>query len=252
LFQKNLADPLEVQLSVRFLGTRGEFGGNIGYSAGLIQFYLQRVPIQLRIEGNSFLVSKLETPDFPMQTADFTVAFPLELQVSRFALRLKWSHTSSHLGDDFNRIDNVDAAIEPGSAETLVFLRARKFSREHVTLLGAYQASHFRFYGGGVWTYHIAADLSENTPGQAITPEAGVELFPNPAGLIKPYFAGHFRTEEEFDWHVSYNLQAGIIVGQQNLRRMRLAVEFFEGQSNQGQFLSRKEQDLNLVLAFDF
>jgi len=252
LFHKKLADPAEVQLSVRFLSGRGEFGGNIGYSAGLVQFQLRNVPIQLRIEGNTFLVSKLETPDFPVQTADFTVAFPLELKANHFAVRLKWSHTSSHLGDDFNRIDNVDDAIEPKRATAALFLRALKFSREHITLLGAYQTPRVRLYAGSIWVYHVANDLSNNPAQSSLTPEAGIELFSNRKELTKLYVAGDFKTQQEFDWHVSYNLQAGIIVGRHALRQMRLAMEFYRGQSNQGQFLARKEHDLNLVLAFDF
>ncbi len=250
LFPLKIADPREVQLSARFLAARREFAGNVGYSVGLFQFAAGGVPTQLRVEGHTFLVSKLESPDFPVQSTDFTIAFPLQFSVNRYAARLLWGHISSHLGDDFSRIDNVNDVLETVSQDG--FTRPKKFSREFIEISGSYQAQPFRVYAGAVWTYHIAANPGEDEVSQTVTPQLGIEFIGKERGLLTPYLAADFKTHEEFQWSLDYNIQIGLMVGTQTLSRMRLALEFFDGHSTQGQFRTRKEQDVNLVVTFDF
>ncbi len=251
LFTQKLADPLEVQLSARYLTSRTEFAGNIGYSAGLLQMSHDRIQLQLRVEGNALLVSKLHRPDFPVQSTDFTLAFPLEFRKNRFSARLKWMHISSHLGDDFNRIDGVRDALYRYVDRQGIFLRPRKYSREYVELLTSYNIDKIRFYGGPSLAYHVTANEPNEPQAQPWTLQLGIEVFSARAhAAVQPYAAVDVKLKQEFGWTPDFNAQLGLFIGGQ-AHKMRLALEFFKGHSNQGQFSQRKEQDVNLLIGFD-
>ena len=55
LFSVRLADPREVQLSARILTSRNQFGGNIGYSVGIVQLPLSTWPATGRASAASFV-----------------------------------------------------------------------------------------------------------------------------------------------------------------------------------------------------
>lgn len=252
-FHRKLADPREVQLSARFLFERDEFAGNIGYSVGFFEFYLKNTQIQFRVEGNTFLVSKVQTPDFPVQSTDYTIAFPLDLRTYHFSARFRWTHISSHLGDDFNKIDNISDSIEVFGDEPFFFSLPKKFSREFLELFGSYDFYQIRFYGGAIWAYHITPNPSDRLDSKPWTLQFGLEWQSNAQNkLVHPFAAVDLRSQQEFDWRTDYNIQLGLIIGNQKSQRMRLALEFFNGRSNQGQFFQRQQNDINVLLAFDF
>ncbi len=253
LFTPRLADPSEVQLSAKVRTGRREFNGNIGYSVGLLQFQLKKLPIQLRIEGNTFIVLKIESPDFPVQSTDYTLAFPLDIQLGAFSSRLMWTHISSHLGDDFNRIDDVGSTIVFYGDESAYFSKPKKFSREFLQLFGAVNTRKLRLYSGLIWAYHIVVSRLETAESKPWSFQAGMEWHNRrERSLIYPFMAIDFKSRQELNWNIELNWQTGFIIGKNRLRRMRLALEIFSGYSNQGQFLSRKERDINMVMAFDY
>lgn len=253
LFAPKIADPVEVQLSARLRAARQEFAGNIGYSVGLLQLNFGHIPIQLRVEGNTFLVSKMQTPDFPVQSTDYTIGFPVDLRSGGISVRFKWMHISSHLGDDFNRIDDVSTSIAAYGDERLNFSVPQKFSREFMQLFGSVDIAKIRLYSGMSWAYHVAENQTDITKAKPWSLQAGAEWqAPARKNIVYPFVALDLKSREELSWAFEFNVQAGIIVGQSQFRRMRIALEVFDGYSNQGQFLSRKEKDLNLVVAFDF
>ncbi|MFQ5648553.1 MAG: DUF1207 domain-containing protein [bacterium] len=253
LFERKLADPREVQLSARFLSARQEFAGNIGYSVGLFQVARNTTTLQLRVEGNTFLVAKLRTPDFPVQSTDYTIAFPLDLQHHRISARLKWTHISSHLGDDFNKIDDVIHAIDVFANEHRPFSKPKKFSREFFELLAAYRFAAVRVYAGAIVAYHVTSNYTDYVPVKPWTLQLGAEWYLTGQNkLVYPYLAADLKPKQQFNWNPDLNIQFGLVVGQQTLRKMRVALEIFTGHSNQGQFFQRKEHDLNFLVAFDF
>ena len=253
LFLAKIADPREVQLSARILFNRNEFAGNIGYSVGVLEFNLNRLPIQLRIEGNTLFVSKVRKPDFPMQSADYTIAFPFDTRIKSFSARLKWTHISSHLGDDFNRIENVHNSLERFGNEYSYFSKPKKFSREFLEIFGSFDRLNNRFYSGLIWAYHITRNRSDDRPFAPITFQFGYECFNKIQNkVVKPFMAMDAKLKQQFNWQPDLNLQLGMIIGTNQLGRMRIALEVYNGFSNQGQFYNRKDKDVNFLLAFDF
>lgn len=253
LFGRLLADPAEVQLSARLLMQRNQFAGNMGYSVGLIQFNVRNTPVQIRVEGNTLLVTKIKTPDFPVQSTDFTVGLPVELQIHWMELKMRMAHISSHLGDNFNGIDDVNGSIDAFGNEKTYFTVPKKFSREFVEMLAAFTIKGMRVYGGGIWDFHIVRNPSDRRRPSALTLHYGIErLFLKPGQFIRPYLAVDVKQKKEFSWHVDTNVQGGITINNKYLRRMRFAFEWYRGFSSQGQFFRRKENDLNLMLTFDF
>lgn len=253
LFKPKIADPAEVQLSARFRTSRDEFVGNIGYSIGIVEFAAAGTPIQFRIEGNTFLVSKVQTPDFPVQSTDYTIAVPIDFRSGSWSSRMEWLHISSHLGDNFNRIENVEEAIAYYGDEHSLFSIPQKWSREFIKSFVAYEHNNTRVYGGIIWAYHIATARAGELNAQAWSLQFGYEWVAEQSSrMVFPFIALDVKTRQELGWDPAFNLQAGLVVGQSRVRRMRFGLEFFDGFSNQGQFLARKERDLSLVMAFDF
>ncbi len=232
---------------------RNQFAGNMGYSVGLIQFNIRNTPVQIRMEGNTLLVTKVKTPDFPVQSTDFTVGLPIELQIHHVELKTRIAHISSHLGDNFNGIDDVNDSIDAFGNERTYFTVPKKFSKEFVEVLTAFNVKGVRFYGGGIWDFHIVRNPSDLKSQSVLTLHYGIEsIFLKPGQFIQPYIAADIKQKEEFNWHLDTNVQAGITINNRYLRRMRFAVEWYRGFSSQGQFFRRKENDLNLMLTFDF
>jgi len=252
LFKARIADPTEIQLSARVRFDRGEFIGNIGYSVGLIQWQAGKMPIQFRIEGNTFLVSKLITPDFPVQSTDYTIGFPVDFSFNSFSTRVEWAHISSHLGDDFNRIDDVNEAIVNYGDGKYYFSRPRKYSREFIELFFSQEISHSRLYGGAIWAYHITFDNYNDYSPTTWSLQAGYEWEAQSQKLARPFWAVDFKVRQGFQWSPEVNLQAGYMIGENLVKRMRVGFEIFSGFSNQGQFSGRRERDVSFLLAFDF
>lgn len=231
LFYRILADPRDVQMSMGYLLQRNELSGKIGYSGGLFQISPWGYPIQFRIESNVFVVFKANSATFPIQTTDFAIGFPFDIRKDYFSARLKWAHISSHLGDEIPRASEIRI----------------DYSREFWEVLGAYEISAFRFYGGFIWAYHVLPKVGPWTM------HFGAEWFGTPFHKsIYPYAAVDLKSRQEVEWSTDVNIQVGLIVGNHKTQGMRLTLEFFDGHSNQGQFFERKERDLNLVVFFDF
>ncbi len=252
IFAARIADPTEVQLSARMRSPRQEFNGNIGYSVGLIQFHLKHLPVQLRVEGNTFIVLKLQTPDFPVQSTDYTIAFPIDLRAGATSLRLLWMHISSHLGDDFNRIEDVGGSIALFRNERLPFSRPKKFSRGILQLFASRDFRRTRFYTGINWAYHMVVNRQDSSEVRRWGVQAGFEWRSGNPQPISPYLALDAKSRQELGWSPDFNLQVGVEIGQSRSRSMRLALEALAGHSTQGQFLARRQKDLSFVIAFDF
>ncbi|RMD91049.1 MAG: DUF1207 domain-containing protein [Calditrichaeota bacterium] len=231
IFYRLLADPREVRFAMGFLLKRNEFSGNIGYSGGLVQFQIGDIPVQMRIESMAFLVLKTTSQTFPIQTSDFYFGLPFDFRFNQISARLKWAHVSSHLGDEIPRASEIRI----------------DFSREFWQLLLSYDGSQLRFYGGFLWAYHVLPRVGPWTL------QFGMEWterkhFHSPY----PYFAVDIKPRQEVGWAPDFNSQVGVVFGNHQKRAIRLALEYFNGHSNQGQFFQRKENDVNIVINFDF
>lgn len=253
LFRRLLADPQEVHLGARLLLQRNEFGGSIGYSVGLVQLLVAGMPLQVRLEGSAFLVSKVRTPDFPVQSTDYTAGLPVQIKINALIVKAKIAHISSHLGDNFNGIDDVETAIDAFGNEEGLFSVPKKFSKEFLELLASTESRGLRFYGGFIWDFHRVNNVSDVDKPAPLTAHYGAEKwFGRKNNWLEPYLAIDVKQKQEFGWHVDWNLQMGFAVQNHHFQRMRTGFEIYRGFSNQGQFFRRKESDLNLFVMFDF
>jgi hypothetical protein len=249
LFERRLADPTEVQLSAGVLTRRDEFAGNIGYSLGLVQFNWPKLAAQFRIAADVLLVSKISAPDFPVQSTDYSITLPFDIRRAPFSWRIEIGHLSSHLGDNFNRINDIQDRLEAGQT----YWRAKKYSKEFLRLFGSRALADLRAYGGCIWDFHIASNVSEIDKPDRLAIQYGVEwLAPHEGRTVYPYAGIDIKQKQEFSWHLDSNIQVGGVLQNGDGRRVRLAVEFYRGYSSQGQFFRRLEHDINLVMIFDF
>jgi hypothetical protein len=252
LFKRFLADPKETQLSVRLLLKRDTFGGSIGHSVGLFEYRTATLALQMRIEGNALLLSRLQSPDFPVQSTDYSVTVPVDIRCGGFSARIRIGHISSHLGDNFNRIEDVDEAILIGADPTRRFADPEKFSREFLSLLFSIEQMRFRYYLGAHWDFHVVENYFSNRP-KRYALQAGTEWHGRRSGSpLYPYVAIDVKCQQQFNWDPDYNIQIGWALQNGLGKRARLALEIFHGYSYQGQFFQRLENDANIILAFDF
>lgn len=74
----------------------------IGRTVPIIKLNNNSLDLQLGLEAGSWLVLGYKDGAFPMLTQDFLAAVPLMFRVGSFSGALKWSHLSSHFGDNFD------------------------------------------------------------------------------------------------------------------------------------------------------
>jgi hypothetical protein len=252
LFKRLLADPKETQLSVRLLLKRDTFGGSIGHSVGLFEYRIARLAVQMRIEGNALLLSRIQSPDFPVQSTDYTVTIPVDMAYGNLSARVRIGHISSHLGDNFNRIEDVEDALLFGPDSGRRFADPEKFSREFLSFLLSVQNRNWRYYAGTHWDFHIVENYTTSSS-KRLAFQVGTEWQGRRNGqLIYPYAAVDVKCQQQFRWDPDYNIQVGWAIENGSGKRARLAFEVFRGYSYQGQFFQRFQKDANIILAFDF
>jgi hypothetical protein len=206
--------------------------GSIGISDGLGIWRVNGPSIgegvQLGLVGNVYAQFDLNAPSYDLINADYVIGLPLTLRFQQFSGRLRLSHQSSHLGDEF--------VLRPG-------VERENFAFEASEFLASLDLGPLRGYGGGEYAF-------DRTPGNRVSRliHGGVELR-QPGGLAH---SGHLararfvaavdlKSADELDWEVAVSARAGIEVGrapapEHRSRGWSLLAEYYDGASPYGQF----------------
>lgn len=245
LFQPLLADPRWPHFSAAY---RYYFGDRDLRHVGAVTFG-ETIPIfrgdafaasqwEAGIQAGVFAVFQMDQPSKDLVNADYFAALYGTWRRGPVSTLGRVFHQSSHLGDEF-------------------LLRTRSerinLTYESVDLKLAYDLPWgFRTYGGGGYLFdQEPADL------QPWSVQGGLE-FRSPwtvaSGHIRPVAALDLQSREQNGWNVDVSLRGGVQFENVRVldRNLQLLVEYFHGNSPDGQFFKRRVEYLGLGAHFHF
>jgi hypothetical protein len=245
LFQAPLADPRWPHFSAAY---RYYFGDRDLRHVGAVSFG-ETIPIfrgdafaasqwEAGIQAGVFAVFQMDQPSKDLVNADYFAALYGAWRRGPVSTLGRVFHQSSHLGDEF-------------------LLRTRSerinLTYESVDLKLAYDLPWgFRTYGGGGYLFdQEPADL------QPWSVQGGLE-FRSPwtvaSGHIRPVAALDLQSREQNGWNVDVSLRGGVQFENVRVldRNLQLLVEYFHGNSPDGQFFKRRVEYLGLGAHFHF
>jgi hypothetical protein len=266
-FPSPLADPIEPRMSIGLLvtdvllgygGERAPFvvpdaGAEsrdvqaIAYIGGTIPFFrLATWPGGgVIVAGQAGVAARfrIELPSRDDLGQDWLVGMPVEMRWTDFSARLRISHRSSHLGDEF---------VVATGAERV------EFGGEAFDALGAWRVpGGGRLYAGGSWIFRSYTKWLPSLYYQGIGDRFVLQLggdgawtpFADPRVSLLAGF--DWQTAERIEWK-SYLSLAGGVTMRSDGRQLGFVARFFNGRSALGQFFNTPERYLSLELLAEF
>jgi hypothetical protein len=187
----------------------------------------------LGMEGAAFAHFSFATVTRELVNTDWVFAVPLVWRRGSHWARLRYYHTSSHLGDEYQR------RFGPSSIN---------FSRDGADLTlyvrpAAARPIGLGLYAGALWSMNSHPEQRSLWRGRG-----GFEMDPSAGDLWAPYIAVDVELEEGSPHGPRYNAQAGVWLPRAHDRPLRLALEWTSGPSPMGQFTFRDTRRVSLGL----
>jgi hypothetical protein len=189
----------------------------------------------LGMEGAAFARFSFQVVTRELVNTDWIFAAPLVWHRGDHWFRIRYYHTSSHRGDEYQR------RFGPSSVN---------FSRDGVDLTAYLRpgAAWPRKLGLGVYGLLFWSVNSHPEEGPLWEARGGLELDPGHGSLWSPVFSLDVHAEEGTDWEPRVTAQAGIWLPPVQGRPVRLALQAFDGPSPMGQFRDRTERRVGFGL----
>lgn len=237
LFKTLIGAPREPTTGIMAYVNQIGFEGTVD---GMFEFLRYSPPDQTRWEwgvfGEGFILLGEDGVAFPMRVGDWYAGMYLSEASGPFSQRLEFEHQSSHLGDSLQGI------------QTPIF-----FSRENFNLTSSFQAfDELRFYANiGDW---------ENTYPKGEDPffcSAGMEVYSpaaSPAGtFLRAYATVDLQWKGEGGGAFNRNCELGFQwkSKKEESRDVRLALVYYDGHSDFGQFYGSSDEHWAIGLYFD-
>lgn len=244
LFQPLIADPRWPHFSAayqRYLGDRelaNVGAASFGETFSLYRFAGPRESVlEAGIQAGVFSIFDLGAESHDLVNADYMVGIPIVLKKGNFSNQTSLYHQSSHLGDEFLLRNRVQERVN--------------LSYEGLSSIFSYHLPlGFRGYGGGGYLIH--KDPSNLDPWSA---HFGME-FRSPeallGGALRPVAALDIQCLQENDWGLDLSFRTGFQFQNPDFfsRKMMLLLEYYKGQSPNGQFFERDIESLGIGLHF--
>jgi hypothetical protein len=190
------------------------------------------------IQAGVFALFDMDAPSKDLLNADYFAALFGTWRRGPFSVLGRVFHQSSHLGDELllrTRLERVNLTYES------------------VDLKLSYDLPRgFRVYGGGGYLFD---QEPENFKPWSV--QGGVE-FRSPwtlaAGYIRPVVAVDLQSREENNWNLDVSARGGIQFENVRVleRNLQILVEYFNGNSPDGQFYKRRVEYLGIGAHFHF
>jgi hypothetical protein len=190
------------------------------------------------IQAGVFAVFELDAPSKDLINADYFASLFGAWRRGPLSALGRVFHQSSHLGDEFllrTRVDRVNLTYEA------------------VNLILAYDLPWgFRLYSGGAYLFD-----QEPASLRPWSIQGGAE-FRSPwalaGGQIRPVAAMDLHSHQENGWNVDVSLRGGIQFESVRVleRNLQVLLEYFQGNSPDGQFYKRRVEYLGIGAHFHF
>ena len=242
LFEPLIADPRWPRFSMGYRYFTDE-AKNVGSATfgETFALYRNRGPFsglwEVGFQAGVFSIFDLDAPSSDLVNTDFFAALQASYRMNDFSTFFRILHQSSHLGDEFllrNRIDRVNLSFEG------------------VNLILSYRPFHWlRLYGGGAYLFDL--DPAGIKPWAT---QAGIELqtprfWGNTTRLVT---ALDVQTWQENKWNPEISVRGGFQFERPGsfMRKISLLLEYYNGNSPNGQFFNRKIEYFGPGLYLDF
>jgi hypothetical protein len=241
IFEPYLADAREPRIGGQFVHEQGagwlldaSLGGRVGFLRYGTSDPLRPEGWQLDFEGAAFPRIALDGTASVLAT-DYRYGVPLSFRHGVLEAKLGYYHLSSHLADEF-------IATHAGAV-------GNQYSRDALVWgLGLWPTDYLRLYAEAGWGFRTKG------PGEPWEFQFGAELSPTwPTGWRgAPFLAlnGHIR--QEVDFGGSLTVQAGWQWRGRGGQLLRTGVHYFNGKSDQMQWLNQFEQQIGMGIWYDF
>ncbi|HUP34251.1 MAG TPA: DUF1207 domain-containing protein [Candidatus Limnocylindria bacterium] len=193
---------------------------------------------EVGIQAGVFALFQMDEPSKDLVNADYFGSLFGTWRRGPFSALGRVFHQSSHLGDELllrTRLERINLTYES------------------VDLKLSYDLPWgFRVYGGGGFLFNQEPESLKPWAAQG-----GVE-FRSPrafaAGHVRPVAAVDLQTREENKWHLDVSARGGLQFENVRVleRSLQLLVEYFNGNSPDGQFYKRRVEYLGLGAHFHF
>lgn len=241
-YRSYLAGPLEPRLGGVWFDERGEgnlWDSTLGGRVGILRYGTPgdygASGWQLDVEGAAFPRLDLDENN-DLVSADFRFGVPLTYAQGQWQAKLSYYHLSSHLGDEF--LERIPTAVRSN------------YSRDVIVLgVGYFIVPEIRLYGEAGYAFYTSG------PAEPLETQFGVEYAPAyPTGIRgAPFAAVNAQFREDTDWNGTLVAQAGWAVSGDTSRHLfRLGLQYFNGPSNQMQFVTTTEQQFGFGIWYDF
>lgn len=250
IFRPLLADPREAHHSVRYLvgpsDARGE--ASFGDTFGVVRIDGPML-VQFGIQGSVFTRFNPDTDSvgfLDINSADYALFLPIDVQFNGWALRTGLGHLSSHLGES-----EVQRRILESGGTILPFDRSFLYRRDYVRVIAAWDISdQVRVYGGASFGLHVTPERPRTAT------QAGVEWrgAQRPLGtMVRQWFlATDLQAWAESDWAANANVEGGLRLARTDgARGVRIAVSGYTGRSLQRVLADERERYLGFGLVFE-
>jgi hypothetical protein len=248
-FRPLLADPREAHHSLRYVVGSGRARGeaSFGDTFGLVRFSNDlRVQVGLQASVFTRFNRDVDSAGFlDINSADYTIFIPVDLEFGRVVVRTGFGHISSHLGE-------IEAQRRILNGEAVFYDRSFLYRRDYARVVMAWDVTdRIRVYGGASVAVHLTPE------GGRTAAQAGAEWTgpPRPLGSLARqwYAAVDLQAWAESDWAVNANIEGGLRLSRPDAERgLRLAISGYSGRSLQRVLASEREHYVSVGLVFEF
>lgn len=178
------------------------------------------------LEGAAFARFSFKVVTRELVNTDWIFTVPLVWHRGDHWFRLRYYHTSSHLGDEYQkRFGRSSVNFSRDGADLTAYVRpGAGWTRD----LG------LAVYGLVFWSVN---SHPEERPLREL--RAGLEVDPGDGALWRPFLTADVHADEGADWTPRWTVQAGVWLPRVQRRPLRLTVQAFTGPSPLGQFRTR-------------
>jgi hypothetical protein len=189
------------------------------------------------MEGAAFAHFSFEVVERELVDTDWIFAVPLVWHHGQHWVRLRYYHTSSHLGDEYQRrFGGPGVNFSRDGADLTLYLRPAGPARR----LG------LGVYAGAMWSVNSHPEETSVWRGRA-----GLEVDPSGGGPWRPYGALDMEIEDASARGPRWTAQVGIWLPGARGRPLRLALELMTGPAAMGQFARSETRQLALGLLWN-
>ncbi|MCR4412559.1 MAG: DUF1207 domain-containing protein [Thermoguttaceae bacterium] len=242
LYKSYLASGREARIGAQFFHERDRSGlldATLGGRVGLLRYGTQDAlrPEGWQLDGEVAAFPRLTLDDqWDLISTDFRLGLPLTFRRGYVEAKFGYNHLSSHLGDEYIR------RIRPGA-------QGNEYVRDALALgLALRPTEAMRVYGEAGWAFRTKG------PSQPWEFQFGLDVSPPlPNGCRGgPFFGVHGRLREELDYSGSLTVETGWQWRGQSGQLLRTGFHYFNGKSDQVQFLNEHEEQIGAGLWYDY